>query len=157
LEIVHIEKKEKGAVDFRSSKQKSTAQSATNAKYYASGVGWMRLTQISHLMTKLGIPTIPQVFSDSLSLIANTMNRINSGTAAAHIATEYYLTANMARDGEIDLSYVPTAEALADCFKKPLPKPVFLQQCTTIGMIRNGPDMLGNLISFVYHSGLEQT
>jgi len=33
----------------------------------------------------------------------------------------------MAGDGEIDLSYILTAEMLADCFKKLLPKPTFLK------------------------------
>ena len=54
-----------GAVDRRSRKQKSTAQSPTDAKYYAFGVGCMRFTQISHLLNELGIPTITHVFSDS--------------------------------------------------------------------------------------------
>jgi hypothetical protein len=51
-----------GAVDWRSRQQKSTAQSTTNAKYYAFGVGCMRLTRISHLLNELGIPTIPHMF-----------------------------------------------------------------------------------------------
>ena len=101
----------------------------------------MRLTQISHLLNELGIPTIPHVFSDSQSLIVSIKNRIYRGTAVAHIATQYYLTADMARDGEIDLSYVPTAEMLADCFPKPLPKPALLKQCAAMGMIGIG---LGN-------------
>jgi len=63
------------------------------------------------------------------------------GTAVAHIATKYYLAADMARDGEIDLSYVLTAEMLADCFTKPLLKPAFLKQCAAMGMIGIG---LGN-------------
>jgi len=130
-----------GAVDWRSRKQKSTAQSTTDAEFYAFGVGCMRLTQISHLLNELGIPTIPHVFSDSLSLIASIKNRIYRGTAVAHIATKSYLAADMARDGEIDLSYVPTAEMLADCFTKPLPKPAFLKQCAAMGMIGIG---LGN-------------
>jgi len=54
-----------GAVDWRSRKQKSTAQSTNDAEYYAFGVGCMRLTQISHLLNELGIPMIPHVFSDS--------------------------------------------------------------------------------------------
>jgi hypothetical protein len=51
--------------------QKLTAQTMTDAKYYAFGVDFMRLIQVSHLLNKLGIPTIPQVFSDSQSLIAS--------------------------------------------------------------------------------------
>jgi hypothetical protein len=58
----------------------------------------------------------------------------------------------MARDGEIDLSNVPTPEMLADCFTKPLPNPAFLKQCAAMGMIGieirnglgNGLDMHGN-------------
>jgi len=101
----------------------------------------MRLTQISHLLNKLGIPTIPHVFSDSQSLIASIKNRIYRETAVAHIATKYYLDADMARHGEIDLSYVPTAEMLADCFTNPLPKSPLLKQCAAMGMIGIG---LGN-------------
>jgi hypothetical protein len=126
-----------GAVDWRSRMQKSTAQSPTDAEYYAFGVGCMRLTQISHLLNERGIPMIPHVFSDSQSLIASIKNRIYRRTAVAHIATKYYHAADMARDGEIDLSYVPTTEMLADCFTKPLPKPAILQQCAAMRMIGN--------------------
>jgi len=101
----------------------------------------MRLTQISDFLNELGIPAIPHVFSDSQSLIASIKNRIYRGTAVAHIATKYYLAADKARDGEIDLSYVPTTEMLADCFTKPLAKPALLKQCAAMGMIGNG---LGN-------------
>jgi len=140
-----------GAVDWRSGKQKSTAQSTTDVEYYAFGVGCMRLTQILHLLNELGIPTIPHVFSDSQSLIASIKNRIYRGTAVAHIATKFYLAADMARDGEIDLSYVPTAEMLADCFTRPLPKPAFLQQCAAMGMIGIG---LGNGLGIGIGNGL---
>jgi len=101
----------------------------------------MRLTQISHLLNELPIPTIPHVFSDSQSLIASIKDRIHRRTAVAHIAINYYLAADMARDGEMDLSYLPTAEMLADCFTKPLPKPAFLKQCAAMGMVGIG---LGN-------------
>jgi len=133
-----------GAVDWRSRKQKSTAPSTTDAKFYAFGVGCMTLTQISHILNELGIPTIRHMFSDSQILIASIKNRIYRGTAVAHIATKYYLAEGMARDGKIDLSYVPTAEMLADCFTKPLPKPAFLKQYAAMGMIGIG---LGNGLS----------
>jgi len=91
-----------GAVDWRSRKLQSTAQSTTDAEYYSFGVGCMGLTQISHLMNELGIPMIPHVFSDSQSLITSIKNTIYRGTAFAQIATKYYLAADMARDGEIE-------------------------------------------------------
>jgi len=133
-----------GVVDWRSRKQKLTAQSTSNAEYYAIGVGCMRPTQISHLLNELGILSIPHVFSDSQSLIPRIKNSIYRRTAIAYIATKYYLAADMARDREIDLSYVRTAEMLADSFTKPLPKPVFLKQCAVLRMIGIG---LGNSLT----------
>jgi len=88
----------------------------TDAEYYTFGVGCMRLTQISYLWNELGIPKIPHVCSDLQSLIASIKNRIYPGTAVAHMVTKYYLAADMARDGKINFSYVPTAEMLANCF-----------------------------------------
>jgi hypothetical protein len=44
----------------------------------------------------------------------------------------------MTRDGESELTYVPTAEMLADYITKPLSKHTFLMQCTAIGMIGIG-------------------
>jgi hypothetical protein len=53
----------------------------------------------------------------------------------------------MARDGEIDLSYVPTAEMLA-----------FLTQCAAMGMIGiglgNGPSTLGNGLGIGIGNGI---
>jgi len=63
------------------------------------------------------------------------MNRIYRRTAVAKIATKYYLAADMARDGEIDLSYVPTAEMLADCFTYPLQ-----EACLLDAVCCNGQD-----------------
>jgi hypothetical protein len=112
----------------------------------------MKLTQISHLFNELGIPMSPNVFSHSPSLIASVMNKIYPGTAVAHITSKYYLAADMSRDGEIDLSYVRTAEMLADCLTKPLPKPTCLKQCAVMRMIGirlvNGLRMgLGTLVN----------
>jgi hypothetical protein len=112
-------------VDLRSRKQKSTAQSTTNAEYCAFGVGCMRLTQISHLMNKLGIPTVPHMFSNSQSLIWSIYNRIYRGSLVTHDATKFDVAGDMAREGGIDLRYIPTAEMLPDCFTQPLPNPGF--------------------------------
>jgi hypothetical protein len=101
----------------------------------------MRLRLISHLSNELGIPTIPHVFSNSQSLIASIKNRMYCTPAVAHIGTKYNLGAVIARDGEIDLSYVPTAGMLANFFTKPLPNPAILKQCAEMGLIRIG---LGN-------------
>jgi hypothetical protein len=127
-----------GAVDWRSRKQKSTAQSTTDAEYYAFGVGCMRLTQIIHLMDELGIDCKPKILTDSQSMLASIKGRIYRGTAVAHIATKYHLAADMVRDGEVEMEYIPSDEMIADMFTKALPKPSFLKQCMSMGMIGIG-------------------
>jgi hypothetical protein len=57
----------------------------------------------------------------------------------------------MARDGEINLSYVPTAEMLADCFTKPLLKPTFLKQSPAMRMIGT---CLGNGVAMGTRNGV---
>ena len=82
-------------------------------------------------------------------------NRIQCGTAVAHISTKYYLAADMARDEEIDLSCVPTAEMIADRCTTPLPKAAFLKQCAAIGMIASGHgNGLGNSLGIGIGNGL---
>jgi hypothetical protein len=105
-----------GVFDMGSRKPKSTAQFMTDADYYELGVGCMKLTQISLCLNDFGLPTICHVFFNLQLLIASIKNRIHHGTAVAQVATKYYPAADVARDGEIDLGYIPTAEMLADCF-----------------------------------------
>jgi len=107
----------------------------------------MRLTQMLHRLNVLSILTIRRELPNPHSLIATMKNRIRCATVVAHVATKYSLAADMARDGEIDLSNIPTAEMPTDCFTKPLPKPHILKQCAEMGMIRIGiRNGLGNVL-----------
>jgi len=81
----------------------------TYFEYYVFGVGCMRLTRISYVLNEVGIPIIPRMFSYAQLHITSLKTRIYRGTAVAHIATKYYVAAGMARDGEIDTSYLLTA------------------------------------------------
>jgi hypothetical protein len=94
-----------------------TAKPTADAKYYSFGVGCMRLTEISHLLNELGIVTVPHIFCNSQSHIPSITNILSRRTAVAHSSTKYYLDDDMARDGEINKNYIPTAGMLADCFR----------------------------------------
>jgi hypothetical protein len=53
------------------------------------------------------------------------------------------------------LSYITTAEMLADCFRKPLPKAAVLTQCAAMGMIGSGlRNGLGNGLGNGLRNGL---
>jgi hypothetical protein len=116
----------------------SSNQAMTDDRDCPFGVGGMGLIQISHLLKELSIPRIAHLSCDSESLTVSIKNSISLGTAVSHIATKYYLAADMARDEKINLSYTPTAEILIDCFTKPLQKPAFFKQCALMGMIGLG-------------------
>jgi len=130
-----------GAIEWRSRKLMSTAQSTADGKYYTFRPSCIGLTRISHHLNELGIPTIPHVFSNSQSLIASIENRIYHRTAVALIANKYYLAVDMPTDGEVKSSYVPTGEMLVDCCTNSRPKPANLKQFAAMGMIGIG---LGN-------------
>jgi len=98
----------------------------------------MTFAPYSHHLSELSIPTITHVFSNSQSLTLSMQNTMYCRMADALIATKYYLAANMARDREIMLSYILTAEMLADCLTNPLLKPTFLKLWAAMGMISNG-------------------
>jgi hypothetical protein len=61
-------------------------------------------------------------------MMVSIKTAIYRATAFAHIVTKHYLAADMARVGEIDFGYVPTAEMVTNCCTKPLQKPTFLKQ-----------------------------
>jgi transposase InsO family protein len=138
-----------GAIDWRSKKQKSTAQSTTDAEYYAFGVGCMRMLALHHLYQELrgtlhddsNVGTLhddgakPRIYGDNESMVTSLRNRIYRGTEVAHIATKFYLAADLVHDGHVDLIQVPTTEMLADGFTKPFALPAHRAFCSKIGLV----------------------
>ena len=121
-------------VDWRSRKQKSTAQSTTDAEYYAFGVRCMRTIQLVQILHELGVSQRPILNTDSQSMLASIKGNIYRGTQITHIATKFHLAAEMVRNGEIELRYVATVDMVADAMTKALPRPVFLPLCRRMGL-----------------------
>jgi hypothetical protein len=125
-------------VDWRSRKQKSVAQSTTDAEYYAFGHACIRLLEVSHLLHEMGMAenSPPVLYGDNESCLKSLKNGIYRGTeGATHIGTKFFLAADQVRDGKVEVAYVPTAEMLADGFTKPLPKPAHQHFCRMIGLV----------------------
>ncbi|MBC7870646.1 MAG: DDE-type integrase/transposase/recombinase [Chitinophagaceae bacterium] len=132
-----------GAVDWRSRKQKSTAQSSTDAEYYAFGVGCMRLAQINHLMSELKGGSDdqgykPVVYNDNQGCLQSIRSGKYRGTTVAHIATKYQLAVEMVQNGEVSMEWVPTDAMIADIVTKPLPRPAFIRLCGLLGLVGKG-------------------
>jgi hypothetical protein len=129
-----------GAIDWKSKKQKSVAQSTTDAEYYAFGTAAMRLSQVNYLLDELGYSDIrPVIYGDNQSAIHSIKNGIFRGTIAKpHIATKFFLASEMVRDGLVDLEYVKTGDMLADGLTKALPLPAHREFCKALGMHGSG-------------------
>jgi hypothetical protein len=123
------------AVHCTSRMQQSTPQSPINAGWYAFGVGGVRLKQQSQLLNMQGILPIRPILSHLQSLIPCVKHRIHYATAGIHIAAKYYYAADMAGNGEIHLSYVPTAEMVSNSFPRLLVKHTVLKWHGALGMI----------------------
>jgi hypothetical protein len=123
-----------GLIDWRSRKQKSTAQSTTDAEYYAFGVGCMRTLQLIQLLHEFGEKANTTMLSDSQSMIASITNNIYRGTMVTHIATKFYLAIDLVHSGDVQLHYTSSGTMLADAMTKPLPRPALTQFRDGMGM-----------------------
>ncbi|GJY93389.1 retrovirus-related pol polyprotein from transposon TNT 1-94 [Tanacetum coccineum] len=121
-----------GAVDWRSSKQSTTAMSATEAEYIAASEAAMEAVWIRKFILGLGIvPTINEpikMFCDNSAalLIANEPG-VQRG--ARHYHRRYHYVRECIELGEINLLKVHTDDNLADPFTKALSKGKLTQTC----------------------------
>ncbi|GJT57736.1 retrotransposon protein, putative, ty1-copia subclass [Tanacetum coccineum] len=126
-----------GAVDWKSSKQSTTAMSATEAEYIAASEAAMEAVWIRKFISGLGIvPTINEpikMFCDNSAalLIANEPG-VQKG--ARHYHRRYHYVRECIELGEINLLKVHTDDNLADPFTKALPKGKLTQHARSIGL-----------------------
>ncbi|GJX09722.1 hypothetical protein Tco_0199581 [Tanacetum coccineum] len=124
-----------GAVDWKSSKQSTTAMSATEAEYIAASEAAMEAVWIRKFISGLGIvPTINEpikMFCDNSAalLIANEPG-VQKG--ARHYHRRYHYVCECIELGKINLLKVHTYDNLADPFTKALPKGKLTQHARSI-------------------------
>ncbi|GJX46772.1 retrotransposon protein, putative, ty1-copia subclass [Tanacetum coccineum] len=114
-----------GAVDWKSSKQSTTAMSATEAEYIAASEAAMEAVWIRKFISGLGIvPTINEpiiMFCDN-SVALHFANEPGVHKGARHYHRRYYYVRESIALGEIRFLKVHTNDNLADPFTKALPK-----------------------------------
>ncbi|GJR89663.1 retrotransposon protein, putative, ty1-copia subclass [Tanacetum coccineum] len=126
-----------GVVDWKRSKQSTTAMSATESKYIAASEAAMEAVWIRKFISGLGIvPTINEpikMFCDNSAalLIANEPG-VQRG--ARHYHRRYHYVRECIELGEINLLKVHTDDNLADPFTKALPKGKLTQHARSIGL-----------------------
>ncbi|GJR26066.1 hypothetical protein Tco_1102298 [Tanacetum coccineum] len=132
-------------MDWKSSKQSTTAMSATIAEYIAASEAAIEAVWIRKFISGLGIvPTINmpiKMFCDNSAalLIANEPG-VQKG--ARHYHRRYHYVRECIELGEINLLKVHTDDNLADPFTKALPKGKLTQHARSIGLqLMNTYDM----------------
>nr|GEV17460.1 hypothetical protein [Tanacetum cinerariifolium] len=124
-------------LDWKSSKQSTTAMSATEAAYIASSEAWMEAVWIRKFISGLGIvPTINEpirMFCDnSAALHFANEPRVQKGTI--HFHRKYHYVRECIKLGELKFLKVHTDDNLADLFTKALSNKKVTQYARSIGL-----------------------
>ncbi|GJU86482.1 retrotransposon protein, putative, ty1-copia subclass [Tanacetum coccineum] len=126
-----------GAIDWKSSKQSTTAMSAIEAKYIAASKAAMEAVWIRKFISGLGIvPTMNEpikIFCDnSAALIIANESGVQKG--ARHYQRRYHYVCECIELGEINLLKVHTDNNLADPFMKALSQGKLTQHARSMGL-----------------------
>ncbi|GKB53888.1 hypothetical protein Tco_0904641 [Tanacetum coccineum] len=126
-----------GAVDWKSSKQSTTAMSATEAEYIAASEAAMEAVWIRKFISGLGIvPTINEpikMFCDN-SAALHFANEPGVQRGARHYHRRYHYVRESIALGEIKFLKVHTDDNLADPFTKALPNGKLTQHARSMGL-----------------------
>ncbi|GKF88856.1 hypothetical protein Tco_0262819, partial [Tanacetum coccineum] len=125
-----------GTVDWKSSKQSTTAMSATEAEYIAASEAAMEVVWIKKFISGLGIvPTInePKMLCDnSAALLIANEPRVQRGVR--HYHRRYHYIRECIKLGEINVLKVHIDNNLADPFTKDLSKGKLTQHARSMGL-----------------------
>ncbi|GKC14682.1 hypothetical protein Tco_1011464 [Tanacetum coccineum] len=126
-----------GAVDWKSSKQSSTAMSAKEVEYIAASEAAMEIVLIrkfiSGLCIVLTINEPIKMFCDN-STALHFANELGVQKGARHYHRRYHYVRESIEVGEIKFLKVHTDDNLADPFTKALPKGKLTQHARSMGL-----------------------
>ncbi|GJQ99374.1 putative RNA-directed DNA polymerase, partial [Tanacetum coccineum] len=126
-----------GTVVWKSSKQSTTAQHATEAEYIASSEAAKEAVWIRKFIDELGVvPSndypIKMNYDDSATIIMAKESGIQKG--ARHFKRKYHNVYECIETGKIDIVKVHTDEILADPFTKALTGPKLTRHARSMGL-----------------------
>ncbi|XP_074298800.1 secreted RxLR effector protein 161-like [Silene latifolia] len=126
-----------GAISWKSSKQNTLADSATEAEYIAASEATKEAVWIWKFVCELGvIPTISSpidVYCDNNGAIAQAKEP-RSHKKSKHIERRYHLIREIIDRGDVKICRVPTDANVADPLTKPLPQSKHERHRAVIGL-----------------------
>nr|XP_043630410.1 secreted RxLR effector protein 161-like [Erigeron canadensis] len=133
-----------GAVDWKSSKQSTVAQSTTEAEYIAASEAAQEAVWIRKFVAELGVvPSIKspmEMYCDNLStIILAKESRVRKGSR--HILRKFDYIREVIERNEINILKVHTDDNVADSFTKPMTHNKHDDHASSIGL-RYATDLL---------------
>jgi transposase InsO family protein len=124
-----------GAVSWNSKRQPTVAASTTEAEYMAAAAAVKEALWLRKLCKSLDIPiTTVKIMCDNQSAIKLLRNPIFS-VRSKHIDIAHHFARERVQSKEVEFSYVPTTEMVADVLTKVLPQSKHEACCGMIGVI----------------------
>ncbi|CAL8095938.1 unnamed protein product [Orchesella dallaii] len=122
-------------ISWRSCKQDGISLSTTEAEYKALSSGAKEAAWIRRLVEELGYeqPEPTEIFVDNQSAIRLSKNP-EFHNRSKHIEVRFHHVRNLIEEKQIDVSYVPTENQLADGLTKPLMREKFQTMRDKIGV-----------------------
>ena len=123
-----------GAISWGSKKQTSTALSTVNAEYIACSTAVQEAVWLRNFLCGIDLISEDQPIPmnvDSMSAISMVIEpKFNN--QSKHVEIKYHFFQEKAENGEIEISYLPSKELIADALTKPLPEEEFARHVMCI-------------------------
>jgi hypothetical protein len=135
-----------GAVAWKSKKQKSVAQSSTEAEYVAAAKTASMVLSLKNVFKELKLSNLMDIkikIDSQGALKMATGQRVQE--PSKHIDIKFHLIRDHCEKGSFKVEYVPTAEQLADILTKSLPRPQLQMMMEKIGLFPDSQEQGGVL------------
>ena len=124
-----------GAVSWNSRLQTTVAVSTAEAEYMAASSAVKEALWLRKLLSELRLLSGPvHIHTDNQASLALMKNPLTS-QRAKHIDIQYHFVRERIIGNEVQFTFIPTAEMVADCMTKALPKPKFDFCIDALGML----------------------
>ncbi len=129
----------RGAINWRSNKQKSVAKSTTESEYMASSDAAQEAVWARFLLPELGeyLDGLTVIKGDNQGAIALAKNPIDY-RRTRHINVSYYFVRELITNGTLKFDYIPTDQMVADGLTKLLTPAKFANFVAIIGLKDGG-------------------
>jgi hypothetical protein len=125
-----------GAISWQSKCQPTVAASTTEAEYMAASSSTREALWLGRLLPVFGIDCKPlEIFCDSKGALAS-LNNAQVSQRTKHIDIMHHFVRERRALGDVNLTFVPGKDNVADVLTKPLTPEPHVKHCDSMGLKR---------------------